>query len=253
MGKKSTLPKMILNSRPMDWRWVDYDYCKYVTGMAGIKTFRQFRSWVRDYKPGGIPSRPELIYSEWNGWAHFLDTDNVYDADNPKSVREKDLMPFWEACNLIQAMQLRTKKEYFKAFDDGQIPKGITKRPDRRYPSFHSSGGWKNWLGKNIKHRLEASKNIKPLLILYQSSERSENILSIIIHKQGVTSMMKMIRDRKLNVVKIFHWYPEFAEHIFGLFNQYGMQQDDNSWLFSNRFTILYELESVLEIFTTKS
>jgi len=249
MGKKTTIPKIVLKSKPMDWRWIPYHMCKDLTNMAGIKTFRQYRAWVRDYKPGGIPTRPERVYPEWIDWKTFLETDNVYDADSPKAVREKDLMKYWEAVNLIQTMQFKNVDQYKEAFDDGLIPKGIPKNPARRYPSFYVNGGWKNFLGKDIKHRIEANRNIDPLLILYKTSVQSPNLLSIMIHKQGVSTLMKELRDKQIDVVKIFHWYPDFSGHVFDMLNHYGNKQAENTWLFPNVNEILFELGSVLEVF----
>lgn len=248
MGKKSTLPKNILNSRPIDWRWVDYNYCKYVTNMAGIKTFRQYRSWVRDYKPGGIPAHPERFYvDDWVDWKTFLETDHVYDADNPKAVREKDLLPYWDAINLIQPMQFKTGDEYKQAFDDGLIPKGIPRIPDRRYPLFYNRGGWKSWLGKDIKHRINAQKNLQPIMVLYRGSSASDNVLSVLIHTKGKHKLLELVRENDLKVVAMYNWYPDFASHVYELLDNLGNKQNDNTWIFSNIHDILFELGTVLE------
>jgi hypothetical protein len=248
MANRLKLPQKILNSKPMDWRWVPYDICKQLVNAAGIKSFRQYRKWVADYKPGGIPSRPETVYDEWTNWNEFLGTDNVYLADSHLAVNEKDLMPYWEAVGIIQKMRFENTQEYQEAFDRGEIPEGIPKRPHFRYGEFYKNGGYKNWLGKHIKHRVEAEKNIEPLLVIYQGGAQP-NVLSIMIHRSGHVSLINELRDKKIKVVRIYHWYDEFAEHVFEILDHFGTKQDEKTWLFPNVNEVLFELSSVLEIF----
>jgi len=247
--KRQPFPKKILTSKPMDWRWVEYEYCQYMTQKVGIKSARQYRKWVRQYKPAGFPDKPERTYSScWVSWNDFLGGDNTYLADHPMAVRKEDLMPYWEAVNMIQPLQFQTVEEYKEAFDAGQIPKGIPRYPHLRYTTFYNNGGYKNWLGKDIKHRVEASKNIEPLLVLYQSGQQP-NVLSVLIHAKGLTNLMAELRENPKHVVKIFHWYPDFAEHVFAMLDHLGIKQDEQTWLFNNVNEVLFELSSVLEVF----
>lgn len=249
MGRKRIqLSPSIQRSKPMDWRWVEYSYCQYIVQKYEIKSARGYWKWYTEYSPAGFPLRPERIYAEWVNWNSFLGGDNTYLADHPIAVREADLMEYWEACNLIQSMRLETVEEYCEAFDAGNIPAGIPRRPHLRYPIFYKYGGYKNWLGKNIKHRVEAAKNIDPLLVVYQAGQQP-NVLSILIHTTGITSLMNELRDKQIKVVKVYHWYPEFAEHVFDMLDAYGTKQGDTTWLFSNVHEILFELGSVLEVY----
>jgi len=242
------LPKKIRNTKPMDWRWVDYSYAQHIVQRIGITSARQYQKWYNDCSPAGFPLKPQRTYPEWVSWNEFLGGNNCYAADHPTAVRKKDLLPYWDAVNLIQAMQLKTVEEYLQAFDDGLIPAGIPRLPHQRYKVFYVYGGYKNWLGKDIKHRLEATKNINPLLVLYQSGQQP-NVISILIHKKGVQELRDIVRERNLKVIRVYHWYDEFGEGIFDILNHFGTKQNDTTWMFSNVNEVLFELGSVLEVF----
>ena len=87
------------------------------------------------------------------------------------------------------------------------------------------------------------------MFILYRTSGQSPNVLSIVIHKKGVSSMVKMIREQGIDVVKIYRWYPEFGEYVFDILDAFGTKQGESSWMFSNVHEVLFELGSVLEVF----
>ncbi len=234
----------------MEYRFVDYTYCQYKVQDLGITSARCYIKWHNEFHPAGFPRRPDRTYLDyWISWNDFLNGNNTYLADAPGAVRKEDILPFWEAVNIVQEFQFNTRDEYTQAFNDGLIPKGIPKYPHKRYTSFRAYGGYFNWLGKNVKNRVDANKNIQPYLILYKTPGRADNVLSIIIHKKGKMSMIELIREKKLQVVKVFHWYDDFANEIFAMLNHYGSQQGDTSWMFANTSDIIYELSTVLELY----
>jgi len=248
--KRQPFPKKIDKSKPMDFRWVDYEYCQYKVQQLGFKSARHYIKWVKEFKPAGFPKRPELVYrAEWVSWNEFLGGDNVYLANHPQAVKKADIIPYWDAVNLIQGYSFETVEKYLEAFDAGQIPKGIPRRPHLRYKEFYQHGGYKTFLGKDIKHRIEASKNINPLLVLYQGNSQSSNVISILVHKKSVHELRELIKERELKIVKVYHWYDDFAEGVFDILNHFGTKQNDTTWMFSNVNEVLFELGSVLEIY----
>jgi len=251
MPKRKPFPKFILDTKPMDWRYVDYNYLSHKVQEIGIKSFRQYRAFLRDYHPGGFPSRPELVYkNEWISWNEFLRTDNCYLADHPEAVREKDLIPYWEAVNLIHPMNFVTLDEFLKAFDAGDIPKGIPRRPDMRYEDFHKEGGWSEFLGKQVKHKVQAAQNTLPLLAICRNEQQSSNVLTLVMSKQGPADLMERLRKMPhIKALRVFKWEDELGEQVYGLLNYYGSQQSDNSWMFSSVDQIMFELSSLLEFF----
>lgn len=251
MPKRHPFPKLVLDSKPMHWRHVDYQYLSYKVQEIGIKSFRQYRAFISQYHPGGFPSRPELVYKdEWISWNSFLRTDNCYLADHPDAVRKKDLMPYWEAVNLIQPMRFTSCTLFYDAFDAGEIPKGIPRRPEMRYDEFYEHGGWTGFLGKQVKHKVEAAQNAVQLLAVCRIEGQSPNILSLIISKKGPTDLMQKLRDMPhLKTLRIFVWEDVLAEQVMNLINYFGVKQSENAWLFPNVDNIMFELSTLLEIF----
>ena len=229
---------------------MDYEYAQYYIQKLGIKSARQYKRWVREWEPAGFPVFPEKAYSDsWVSWNEFLGGDNRFSADYPQAVREKDLLPYWDAVSYVHPFRFANAEEYREAFDAGKLPHGIPRQPHLRYSTFYHYGGWKGWLGKDAATRVQAEQSLEPVLVIYRASEQSPNVLSIIIHTKGDHALRSLIEERQLKVVRLFHWYPEFADHVFEMLNHFGTQQTDTSWLFANVNEILFELSSVLEIY----
>lgn len=241
------MPIQLLGLKPRHFRYVDKDYFMVKVNNIGIKSARQYWKWLKDFKPAGFPKRPDRTYDE--SWSVLLNTDNKYLANEKYAVSSKQLIVYWEACNLVQPLELDSRKAYLEAFDNGLIPEGIPRQPDVRYMNFTKVGGWATFLGKKASDKIKAAKNIEPLLILYRNNSQSPNIISVLIYKKGQKSMMDMIREKGIDVVRVYNWYTEFGEHVFELLDRYGSKQSDNTWMFSNLNEILFELGTVLEVF----
>lgn len=248
MQKQAKFPQKILDSKPHDWRWVDYDYASFRAQQAGIKSFRQYRRWVKEWQPGGMPSRPDYCYEEFTTWSKFLNNKNYYLANHPDAVTKTELMSFWDAVNIIQKMEFINREEYHEAWDEGKIPKGIPRAPDVRYEDFTRYGGWYNFLGKQIKHKVQAAEKIQGVLMLYTIKDQSPNIINVMVHKQAFLILQQYLKSNpNIQPVKAYNWYDDFAEEVFNILDKHGTKQSDTSWLFNNVNDLFYELGSVLE------
>lgn len=253
MQKQTKFPQKVLDSHRKDWRWVDYDYASYRCQQAGIKSFRQYRRWVQEYKPGGMPTRPEYVYDEWQGWPEYLNNKNYYLAHHPKAVTKDELMPFWDAVNLIQKMGFINAERYQEAWDEGKIPKGIPRAPAERYKDFSRFGGWYNFLGKQIKHKVQAAENLQGIMMLYTVKDQSPNVINVLIHKQAFLLLKEYLENNpQIQPVKAYNWYDDFAEYTFDILDKFGTKQSDTTWLFNNVNEVFYELGSVLEPYQYK-
>lgn len=253
MQKQAKFPQKVLDSKPKDWRWVDYDYASYRCQQAGIKSFRQYRKWLKEYKPGGMPTRPEYVYEEFVGWPEFLNNKNYYLAHHPKAVTKDQLMPFWDAVNIVQKMGFAAIHEYHDAWDNDKIPKGIPRQPSERYEEFSRYGGWNNFLGKQIRHKAQAAENLQGIIVLYTLQGQSPNVIHVLIHKQAFIILQEYLKDNpQILPVKAYNWYDDFAEETFNIFDRFGTKQSDTSWMFNNINELFYELGSVLEIYQPK-
>lgn len=99
-----------------------------------------------------IPYDPRSVYKEkWEGWVHFLGTDNSVDQiDN--------LVDFEIARNYARSLNLKLQKQWYDInFKD--LPKGMTKKPEKLY----KDKGWIDWsdfLGINTKKRMSYGETL---------------------------------------------------------------------------------------------
>lgn len=246
MPKKS-LPLIIQQSKPMDYRYVDYEYCQYKVQSLNIDSARSYMKWFRGYAPSGFPAKPDRTYSDvWISWNDFVNGENMYLANHPKAVRKDKILDYWDAVNLIHPLQLKTREEWEQAFDDGLIPPGIPKNPGNRYKVFYPYGGYKTWLGKDIKHRVEAKQQVKTLFILYRRADTSSNVLNVLMYTKGYRQLINDLQGQDMQVLKIYEWESGLSDHVFNVLDHYGTKQGEVSWLFNSIDVILYELGGIL-------
>lgn len=94
--------------------------------------FRRIKDIIKlDIK---IPYDPRSVYKEeWEGWVHFLDTDNSVD-------QIENLVDFEVAREYSRSLNLKFQKQWYKIkFRD--LPKGMTKKPEKLY----KDKGWIDW------------------------------------------------------------------------------------------------------------
>jgi len=205
--KKVELPEQLKDKKRHHFRYVDYEYCQRVSQCVGIKSKRQYMLWIRTLEPAGFPLLPHMVYGgDWESWGKFLDTGNVPTCEYKGAVRADDLMPYWDAIAKIQSLQLLTMKEWYEAFNAGRIPSGIPRQPHLRYTMFYVNGGWKTFLGKTMKHRVEASQNLQKLFVLYRTVGRSGNVISVMIHGTGIGDLRAYVKAMGLDVLRIYLW-----------------------------------------------
>ena len=247
----SRLPQSIQDSRPMDYRFVDYDYLSFKVQQLGIKSVRQYKSFVTVMKPAGFPYKPDQTYDEWDSWTTFLTNDNGYYGTAESSIKSGELLPFWDAVALIQSKQYATRDAFYEAWEEGRIPKGIPKRPGSRYPEFHRFGGWMNFLGKKLSHRVNAKVKIESVCALSRTVDDSANTMTLIVAKNGITELRDIFNNNKHMVaLKVFYWYNDYAPHVISMLDTLGRPTGaPNQWIFNDPNTVFYEMADVLEIY----
>ena len=79
---------------------------------------------------------------------------------------------------------------------------------------------------------------------------QSPNVLTLVISKKGPNDLKQILQGKShLQTVKIFHWDDNVMTHFNNLLNYYGVQQPDNTWMFSNVHDILFELGNLLDVY----
>ena len=154
------LPIRIQNSKPKDFRIVDYNYASMKCKEHGITSARQYRAWYQVFSPQGFPANPNRSYMNiWKSWNDFLQCDQLgYIGTASRSVKAEDLIPHDEAVAWTQSQNFTSEKEFKAAWDVGKVLKGIPRSPQARYDEFYQSvsgelSGWKRFLGKTPKKR----------------------------------------------------------------------------------------------------
>ena len=160
------LPYHIQHSRQLDYRWVEYDYASHMAQKWGIKSARQYKSFVQFFQPSGFPTNAARTYHlQWIDWQTFLNCENVYLAFRENAVTAEELLPYSEARQWTVSKQFPTVEAFQTAHDNGQVPKGIPRAPQVRYKEFYPKRGWKGFLGKKIEDRLETAKDAEAVCV----------------------------------------------------------------------------------------
>ena len=243
------LPYRVQHSRPMDYRYVDYEYAGYKCRQYGITSARTYRAWQQSFKPAGFPSNPPRAYADyWVNWNEFLHNQNEYAGFAPESVKASELLPYKDAVILAQSKQFETVDKFKEAWDNGMMPAGMPKHPDKRYSQFHAKGGWKFFLGKKLEHRIDAKKDLQPVCVLCSTVGQSSNVLQLVIDSQGAGHLQQQLaKATHLVPLKAYHWYHDYGMYVFELLDKMGTKQNENTWLFPDVNALYYELGSVLE------
>ena len=106
------------------------------TRSKGLKSFIEFKNYLRSEKPVGMPSDPHRVYKN-KGWINYFDFLGFQ--------RRIIWRPFLEAKQYVQDQNLQTKKEYAKW---KERPEDIPAHPDRGYKGEWK--GWGDWLGTGV-------------------------------------------------------------------------------------------------------
>jgi len=104
-------------------------------------------------KPSDVPVAPSLTYKNkgWKGWGDFLGTGRI--ASHLKKFRR-----FEDARAFVQALHLKSSKEWMNFCNSGKKPDDIPATPNE---TFKNKGwrGWGNFLGTGTISNVDKSKN----------------------------------------------------------------------------------------------
>ena len=141
--------------------WLPFEQARSKVRSKGLKSFIEFKNYLRSEKPIGIPSDPHRVYKN-KGWIDYFDFIGFQ--------RRRIWQPFLEAKEYVQNQNLQTKKEYAKW---KERPEDIPAHPDREYEVEWK--GWGDWLGTGAV----ASFNRE-----YRSFEQARNSCTFIRNKE---------------------------------------------------------------------
>jgi hypothetical protein len=110
-----------------------YNEAKAYMKRVGIKTQKEFFAWRKSgNRPHTIPSDPDRVYKEFEGWGRFLGTDRIA---NQKKV-------FWDyglAKAFLMILGVDSLPRFRELYALGEIPSEIPKNP---YAYYKKCGTW---------------------------------------------------------------------------------------------------------------
>jgi hypothetical protein len=114
--------------------WLPFEQARAEVRSKGLKSFIQFKNYLRSEKPVGIPSDPPHRVYENKGWIDYFDFIGFQ--------RGRIWRPFLEARDYLRKQNIQKKKDYAK-WD--KRPEDIPAHPDREYRNEWRGRG--DWLG----------------------------------------------------------------------------------------------------------
>lgn len=117
-------------------KWLPYEECKKIVLEANIKSRQEYlKSRDKGVIPVNTPSHPAVTYKhKWISWDNFLGIQII----------KRSLLSFEEARNLVHKLKINTRAEFWKALQDGNLPRTIPSQPEIKYKSQWK--GWKDFL-----------------------------------------------------------------------------------------------------------
>ena len=113
--------------------FLPYEEAKERIQSLNLRSFREYCKLSKQGKlPERIPSAPHDVYKGkgWIDWSDFLG-----------KKRHSKPLPFKGAKKIVENFNIRTKKEYYKLYKQGKLPKGMP-----RYPAnVYENKGWISW------------------------------------------------------------------------------------------------------------
>ncbi len=232
--------------------WISYEQAKSIANEAGLKSRSQFMKWHKDKGIKDIPKQPNRVYSEWDGWPAFLETGNVFAADADK--KNDNYMPFWDAVRWAQQYcaehNITTGQGWKHAYaadresETFAIPREIPKHPENYYGSKWQ--GWPAWLGKHLRDKIEAQKQQVPLLCLANSNWQPNNVITVVMAKDGERSLLEQLQNKALVPVRIFVFDEAATQQIRTILQECGKLQASGAWIVHNVPYLISEISHIL-------
>ena len=138
---------------PKDKQFLPFDKAKKFARNLNLKTVKEWQNWAKTKKrPENIPASPRSVYKkEWIDWRDWLGENNSF-------TYKKNAKPFPQAKKFVQALQIKTYKEW-TLWIKGELhhlpekPKDIPRCPNAVYKDDWK--GWPDFLGTPRKYKNE--------------------------------------------------------------------------------------------------
>jgi hypothetical protein len=210
----------------------------------------KYMEWWDRNKPKALPRFPYRVYiQEWVSWNDFLGTNNKFSA--PRIIKWRSIV---EATTWAQSHGFKTQTAWMDfCRTSNMLPEDIPARPDLVYDKWRS---WSHWLGYNIVEVIDAKKEMARSQVFYiiHQTDVPHNVLTFGIEQMGTAAMKQRWQQEKFDIVRVFWYDPEKAEHIKhiieGLSTSY--MGDERQRIVPNVWEIVYHMELTMDRITSK-
>jgi hypothetical protein len=229
-------------------KWLPLALLSQYAREEGIKTVKQYREWVRDRRPEGVPRFPERVYDDWVGFNELLGTNNIW---GPYHVRNNTsrYLPYHEATRYIQQFQLGTLHDYWDWYDKNK-PEFLPKFPQQFYKRAGVPFSWPHFLGKTAIAKLDMAEEKVTVFAIVKDKTLPFNVFSFILERDGQFALGKKIAEKNWTLVKMFKWDKERVGDINtilanGSSSYYGEKM---TRMVVNIHQLVWDLSEVLDI-----
>jgi hypothetical protein len=115
------------NTNNWNKKKLPYEQAKAYVQAIGIKTWQEYVNWsASGERPDIIPAAPDKAYYEFKSWGEFLGTDRV-------ANQNKEFWNYKQAKEYLQALNIRSKRQFDELCKSGTIPNEIPRDPKTYY------------------------------------------------------------------------------------------------------------------------
>jgi hypothetical protein len=206
--------------------WPTYVEAVAMVRARGIKSRVEYIDYLRTYRVKYLPSNPNKVYLEWEGWPVFLGTNNV-----AKGIKDRTVyLSFWEAAAIVNRLGLSSGLEWKKYIRDNKLPPGVCKNPARVYKDiWNVTVGWEQWLGKCAGAVVEVARAVEDkqlwCIVCVQEDKRYFDIVKCGEREVPVGCIGKWRYEKEYEV-----WLWEYLELVSREENGRGNRYCDNIW-----------------------
>lgn len=196
--------------------WLQYEEARDIMRKRCIPHRNAYWRWHDIFRVTFVPKRPEIVYKDkgWNGWNDYLGNNNFFGYRGEQGV----FLPFWEAARKVHALGLKTRAEYEVLAKEGRLPEGVPKHPESVYKDmFYKGVGWIEWLGKDIRSRVEADDNVDAHRVwgFVSRVDNPSNVVTVL--KCTLDELLVGVRDNRYRVLKCYVYESEMESWLWDM------------------------------------
>ena len=234
-----------MQRRKRNARWLTLDQASLIARQAGCTSCLSYERWHNATRPNNIPKKPQRVYKNWQGWAAFLGTCNIFGKEEKSGYR-----PYWEAVKWAQKVcienNLTRMIDWFHYYDENEntIPKDIPRNAHYHYKEDWI--GWPTWTGANIEARIIVAREKVGVFALCTMPWAPKNVIRIVVANDGIEDLREKCIDENLTVLKAYKFEPELAEEMQSVMHAMGTQQTDGTFIIRDINMLLFEFNNML-------